>query len=127
MTEYPPPPPGNYPPPPPGGSYPPPPPGGSYPPPGGPGSYPPPGGYGGFEPAPTPSNNNLAIASLVCSVIGLFCGIGSIVGIILGFVAINQIKQTGQAGRGLALAGIIVGAASLVISLIAYFVFFSSN
>jgi len=110
MTEYPPPPPGNYPPPPPPGSYPP------------PGGY----GYGGFEPAPPQGNNNLAVASLVCSVIGLFCGIGAIVGIVLGIVAMNQIKKTGQAGHGLALAGVIVGAASLVLSFIGYFVFFSN-
>ncbi len=71
-------------------------------------------GYG----APQQSTNNLAIWSLVASVIGVVCGIGSIVGIVLGIIALNQIKQTPQAGRGLAIAGIAVGAASLVISLI---------
>lgn len=116
MTEYPPPPPGNYPPPPPG-NYPPPPPSGSYP---------PPGGYGGFEPVPARGNNNLAVASLVCSVIGLFCGVGAIVGIVLGIVAMNQIKKTGQAGHGLALAGVIVGAVSLVLSVIVSLVYFST-
>nr|WP_274521138.1 DUF4190 domain-containing protein [Rhodococcus sp. 311R] len=34
---------------------------------------------------------------------------------ILGIVALNQIKQTGQQGRGLAIAGIAVGAAFLAI------------
>lgn len=106
MTEYPPPPPGSYPPPPP------------------PGSYPPPGGYGG--PVPARGNNNLAVASLVCSVVGLCCGVGSIVGIVLGVIAMNQIKQTGQAGHGLALAGVIVGAASLVLSVTGYLVYFSN-
>jgi uncharacterized membrane protein len=38
------------------------------------------------------------------------CGIGSIVGIVLGVIALNQIKQTNQYGRGLAIAGIAVGA-----------------
>ena len=38
--------------------------------------------------------NQLAIASLVASLIGVLCGIGSIVGIALGIVAMNQIKQT---------------------------------
>ena len=60
----------------------------------------------------------MAIASLVASLIGVLCGIGSIVGIVLGVIALNQIKQTRQAGYGLAVAGIVVGAASLVISLI---------
>lgn len=108
MTEYPPPPPGSYPPPPPTGGY------------------PPPGGYGGFEPVPASGNNNLAVASLVCSVVGLCCGVGSIVGIILGVIAMNQIKQTGQSGHGLALAGVIVGAASLVISVFGYYFYFST-
>ncbi len=117
MTEQPPlgPPPGSYPPPPPPEGYPPPPPPSA-------GGYPPPQGQ--FAGAPT-GTNRLAIASLVCSVVGLLCGIiGPVVGIVLGVIALNQIKQTGQAGRGLALAGIILGAVLLalgVISLILYF------
>ncbi len=50
--------------------------------------------------------------------VGLLCGVGSIIGIVLGVVALNQIKQTRQGGYGLAVAGIVVGVASLVISLI---------
>jgi len=60
----------------------------------------------------------MAIGSLAASAIGLLCGIGSIVGIVLGFIALGQIKKTGQAGHGLAVAGIAVGIASFVISLI---------
>jgi hypothetical protein len=48
--------------------------------------------------------NGLAIASLVCSVVGI-----GLVGAILGHVARRQIRQTGEQGDGLALAGIIVG------------------
>ena len=51
----------------------------------------------------------MAIASLVCSLLGWLCLIGPIFGLIFGFVALNQIKQTGQKGRGLALSGIIIG------------------
>ena len=47
--------------------------------------------------------NGLAIASLICA---FFV---PIVAIILGHIALNQIKQTGQEGRGLALAGTILG------------------
>ncbi len=54
----------------------------------------------------------------MASVVGLLCGVGSIIGIVLGVVALNQIKQTRQGGYGLAVAGIVVGVASLVISLI---------
>jgi hypothetical protein len=39
------------------------------------------------------------------------CGIGTILGIVLGFVARNQIKNSGgrESGDGLAKAGIIIG------------------
>ena len=52
--------------------------------------------------------------------IGILCGIGSIVGIVLGVLALNQIKETRQSGHGLAVAGIAVGIASLIISIIWY-------
>jgi len=84
---------------------------GAYPPPGaGPyGQYPPPYPPSGFQP---PSTNGLAIASLVLGVVGWIpCGAGSIVAIVLGFVARSQIRasQGRQGGDGLALAGIILG------------------
>ena len=50
--------------------------------------------------------------------VGLLCGIGSVIGIVLGAVALNQIKRTRQGGYGLAVAGIVVGVASLIISLV---------
>jgi len=59
----------------------------------------------------------MAIGSLVASLVGLVCGIGSIIGIVLGIIALNQIKQSGEGGKGMAQAGIIVGAISLVISI----------
>jgi len=60
----------------------------------------------------------MAIASLASSLVGLVCGIGPILGLIFGFVALNQIKNTGQQGRGMALAGIIISALSIVIGII---------
>lgn len=119
-TPPPPPPPGGVPPvppPPPGGGYPPVPP----PPPGQPPVPPPPPGYGsgGGMPGSVPQGNNgLAIASLVLSIVGVCCGIGSIIGIVLGFVAMNQIKKTGQSGEGLAKAGIIIGFITLAIGIV---------
>jgi Domain of unknown function (DUF4190) len=54
--------------------------------------------------------NGLAIASLICSCVGLFL-LPAIVGIVFGFVAQAQIRRANglQKGRGLALAGILVG------------------
>jgi hypothetical protein len=82
-----------------------------------PGGYPAPD-YAGNYGQRRSGTNTLAIASLVTSCVGLLCGIGSIVGIALGAVALNQIKQTRQEGYGLAVAGIVVGVATLVVNLI---------
>ena len=60
----------------------------------------------------------MAIASIVSSCIGVLCGIGSIVGIVLGIVAMNQIKQTREGGHGLAIAGIVVGGVTLLLNLL---------
>jgi hypothetical protein len=93
--------------------YPPPgyPPPGYGPPPGSwPGYGPPPGSWPGYGP---PAHfNGLAITSFV---LGLFTwwalGIGSVVAIVLGFVSLDQIRHSNgaQRGRGLAIAGTILG------------------
>jgi hypothetical protein len=57
------------------------------------------------------------VASLVLGIIGLpvSCGIGSIVAIVLGVIARNQIRASGgrETGDGMAKAGIILGIVSL--------------
>jgi hypothetical protein len=55
----------------------------------------------------------MAIWSLVLSILTLG-GLGSIAGIWLGAVARGRINQTGERGRGLAMAGIIVGVVTLL-------------
>jgi hypothetical protein len=74
--------------------------------------------YGQPYAAP-PKTNTLAIVSLVLSLVGV--GIG---GIITGHIALNQIKLSGESGRGLALAGTIIGyvAVGLGIILIIFYV-----
>ena len=102
---------------------PPPPPYGEYPPPYG--AYPPPP-YGGYPPVytgyPQPqSTNTLAIASLVCAFV--FAPLG----IIFGHVSLSQIKKTGEEGRGLALAGLIISylfTAFMILALVWVVVFF---
>ncbi|COX18858.1 Conserved membrane protein of uncharacterised function [Mycobacterium tuberculosis] len=49
----------------------------------------------------------------------MLCCIGSIVGIVFGAIAINQIKQTREEGYGLAVAGIVIGIATLLVYMIA--------
>jgi hypothetical protein len=124
------------PPPPPGGDQPydpnqPPP---SYDP--GYGQAPPPGGYGqpGYGGGSgSPATNGLAIGSLIVSILGLlgncFCfgGILSPVGIVLGFMGKKKADQSGGAvgGRGMALAGIIIGVIGTLIFLawIGFFIY----
>jgi hypothetical protein len=53
--------------------------------------------------------NGMAIAALVCSLAGLATVISAPVGAILGHIARRQIRETGEQGDGMALAGIIVG------------------
>jgi hypothetical protein len=67
----------------------------------------------------------MSIASLVVSLVGvagLICygagGILGIVGAILGHVARKQIRERGEGGDGMALAGIIVGWISTALGLI---------
>lgn len=38
----------------------------------------------------------------------------AIVGIVLGFIALSQIKRTGEKGRGLALAAVIIGFVAII-------------
>lgn len=65
----------------------------------------------------SPRRNRTAVASLVASIVSL-AGLGSILGMGLGVYALNQIAVTGEGGRGLALAGIVVGALTLLVSMI---------
>ncbi|HEY3869032.1 MAG TPA: DUF4190 domain-containing protein [Actinocrinis sp.] len=68
---------------------------------------------------PAVGTNGKAKAALILGICGLLCGILGIVGIILGFIAKNEIKQTGQKGDGMATAGIVVGFAWIALDIIA--------
>jgi uncharacterized protein DUF4190 len=99
-----------------------------------PGSYPPGvyGGYPGVASGQYPQygtvtgrrTNGLAVASLVCAIAGFLFFIPAILGIIFGFVARSQIRQSGgtQGGDGLAVAGIIVGFAWVLLFVIVFIV-----
>jgi len=67
-------------------------------------------GYG--QPA-TDRYNVLAIVSLVSA---FFI---SLAAIITGHIALSQIKRTGEKGRGLAIAGLILGYVGLLLSILA--------
>lgn len=95
----------------------------AYPPPPYYGGYPPPG-YGGYPPvAPT---NGMAIASLILGILWLYW-VGSILALVFGYIAQQQIRQRGESGGGLATAGIVlgwIGVGTLILML--FFLFFAS-
>jgi hypothetical protein len=64
-----------------------------------------------------PPTNPLAIVSLVLSLIGLGTFVTAIGGVITGHVALGQIKKTGQGGRSLALAGVVIGYIVIVLGI----------
>ncbi|WP_394686000.1 DUF4190 domain-containing protein [uncultured Microbacterium sp.] len=73
-------------------------------------------GYGGGYSAPA-RTNVLAIISLVASLVGfvlILPVVGSIAGVITGHISLKQIKDRGERGRGMALAGVIIGYVTLL-------------
>ncbi|MGA3561851.1 DUF4190 domain-containing protein [Melissospora conviva] len=107
----------------------------------GPYGYPQPGPYGSPQPGPygfgypgypVPApTNGMAIGSMVVSIsaiLFLTCyGVGGLIGVvgaILGHVSRKQIRERGEGGDGMALAGIIVGwiATALGLLIVAFFV-----
>ena len=80
------------------------------------GIAPPPVGSVTAQPfAPTSATNKLAVWSLVCGILGMACcGVFAIAAIPLGMSALGQIRVRGGEGRGLAIAGIVLGIVGLV-------------
>jgi hypothetical protein len=74
-------------------------------------------------------NNGLAVASLVCACAGFLFIVPGVLGVIFGFIARSQIRQSRgtQGGDGLALAGIIVGFAWIGLFVILVIVGAASN
>ncbi|MEU1206854.1 DUF4190 domain-containing protein [Nocardia sp. NPDC005825] len=70
----------------------------------------------GYPVAPPPpqGTNGFAIAALICGLLGCT----SLLAIPFGIIALNQIKQRNQGGRGLAIAGLIMAGLWLVLSVL---------
>jgi hypothetical protein len=69
--------------------------------------------------APPPAMNGLAIASLACGLAQFVFGpLPTIPAIVFGHVARKQIRSTGEQGGGMALAGLALGWAMLILALV---------
>jgi hypothetical protein len=68
---------------------------------------------------PVARTNGLAMASLACGLTQFMFGpLTAIPAIVFGHVARHQIKRTGEQGAGLALAGLILGWATLILGIV---------
>ncbi len=80
--------------------------------------------YPGYPQQPVPGmnpTNPFAIASLIVSLVGT-----GLIGVILGHIALAQIKRSNgyEQGRGLAIAGLVIGYAKLALAVIGVIIFF---
>jgi len=63
--------------------------------------------------------NGLAIASLACALVQFVFGpLATIPAIVFGHVALHQIKRSGEQGAGLAVAGLILGWATVILGIV---------
>jgi hypothetical protein len=83
-----------------------------------------PGGYPAYGyqqygyPQPQ-STNGFAIASLVCSIVlGLIPFLGAGLALIFGIIGLRQCARSRERGRGLAIAGLVIGGLALVYSVL---------
>jgi hypothetical protein len=83
---------------------------------------------GSAELVPAGKTNGYAVASLVCGLSQFLVGpLAAIPAIAFGHAARNQIKQTGEQGAGLALAGLILGWGAAAFSLILMIAFVAAT
>ena len=75
--------------------------------------------YPAFSNPVPPRSNGLAVASMICSIAG-FCVlfVGGLAGIILGLLALRKAREPGAGGRGMAVAGVVIGLLSFLTSFI---------
>lgn len=72
-------------------------------------SYGPPHGYYPYPAYPPPRpTNGMAVASMVLGILWLYW-VGSILALIFGYIARKQIRERGESGGGMAVAGIVLG------------------
>lgn len=66
------------------------------------------------------ATNGLAIAALVTAIVGV-----SLVAVILGHMSISQINRTGEQGKGMAIAGLVLGYLGMLFGIIFFFAILS--
>jgi hypothetical protein len=82
-------------------------------------------GYG-YGYAPSRRTSGLSIAALALGITWLGW-IGSVLAVVFGHVALAQIRDNGQGGRGMAIAGLVLGYVGLATLTLFVFVAFTSD
>jgi hypothetical protein len=59
----------------------------------------------------------LAFVSLICGIVWAL-GIGSVLAVIFGHLALRRLRRTGQAGRRMAIAGLVLGYVGIVVTFV---------
>lgn len=77
-------------------------------------------GYGPLVPAR--KTNGMAIASLVSAFVPFFFFLGPVAAIVSGHIALEQIDKTKEGGRGMAVAGLILGYAEIAVMFLLFLV-----
>lgn len=85
------------------------------------------------SPAPAKRTNGLAVASLVIAILSFFGAflvvgaLGGVLAVVLGILAMRQVSGSAgaQTGRGIAIGGVAVGGASILIGVV-MFAFFAA-
>lgn len=89
----------------------------------GPGPFPQPGFYPSYAPSPAQPTNGFSIAAMVLGILWVYW-IGSILALVFGYIALGQIKRRGGGGKGMAIAGVVlgwVGIAALILVIVLVF------
>ena len=84
-----------------------------------------------MQPIAPQGNSGIAIASLVLSLVGLIpcfwlLQIPALLGVIFGLVGLSQTKNGARPGRGMAIAGLVIGLV-LVVACVAVWVWFATS
>jgi len=69
-----------------------------------------------YQVVPPQKSDGKAIGSLIASVLWV-CGIGSVVGVVLGHLSRGQARRQGRPPAGLAMAGLVLGYLGLVVTI----------
>lgn len=87
-------------------------------------------GYPGYPPPPSAPKNGLGTAALVVAIAGLVTALSvaggvvlGIVAVLLGFLGYGRVKRREANNRGVAIAGIVLGALAIVAGIACIFIY----